>query len=153
MKVDPPSWWANHTINPVRLLVRGANLRGAKVTPLNPELRASEVSVNDRGTYLFVDVQISPSLPAGRYPLLIESPSGSTMIPFSVESPLDRRTHFQGITTDDVIYLIMIDRFARKTLHRKPTIATTREVFMAATCAASSINFLISKTSASPRSG
>ena len=29
-KVDPPSWWANHTINPVRLLVRGVNLTGAR---------------------------------------------------------------------------------------------------------------------------
>src|SRR6185369_17369913 len=35
-KVDPPSWWAGHTINPVRLLVRGANLRGAQVKSLNP---------------------------------------------------------------------------------------------------------------------
>jgi glycosidase len=111
-KVDPPSWWANHTINPVRLLVRGKNLAGARVRPLNPELRASEVSVNARGTYLFVDVEISPSLRPGKYPLLLESASGSTMIPFGLEAPLDRRNNFQGITTDDVIYLIMIDRFA-----------------------------------------
>jgi glycosidase len=34
------------------------------------------------------------------------------MIPFSLEAPLDTSTNFQGITTDDVIYLIMIDRFA-----------------------------------------
>ncbi|HXI61278.1 MAG TPA: hypothetical protein VNF70_01160, partial [Pyrinomonadaceae bacterium] len=32
LKVDPPSWWANHTINPVRLLIKGTNLRGARVT-------------------------------------------------------------------------------------------------------------------------
>src|SRR4029077_7174188 len=56
-KVDPPSWWAKHSINPVRLLVRGSNLRGARVRSLNPELRVSEVSVNERGTYLFVDVE------------------------------------------------------------------------------------------------
>src|SRR6185369_12746154 len=109
---DPPSWWARHSINPVRLLVRGANLRGARVRPLNPEMRASEISVNERGTYLFVDVEISPSLRPGAYPLLIESASGSTMIPFRLEAPLDTQTNFQGITTDDVIYLIMTDRFA-----------------------------------------
>src|SRR6185369_13794446 len=65
-KVDPPSWWAKHTINPVRLLVRGTNLRGARVTAMNPELRASVVSVNESGTYLFVDVEISPSLRPGK---------------------------------------------------------------------------------------
>ena len=111
-KVDPPSWWAKHTIRPVRLLVRGANLRGAHVKSLNPEMRASEVSVNGRGTYLFVDVEISPSLSPGVYPLLLESKSGSTMIPFRLEAPLDTQSNFQGITTDDVIYLIMTDRFA-----------------------------------------
>ena len=34
------------------------------------------------------------------------------MIPFALEAPLDMRNNFQGITNDDVIYLIMIDRFA-----------------------------------------
>jgi len=111
-KLDPPSWWARHTINPVRLLVRGANLNGAKVRSFNPELRVSRVSVNDRGTYLFADVEISPSLGPGAYPLVVESATGSTMIPFRLEAPLDPRTNFQGITNDDVIYLIMTDRFA-----------------------------------------
>ena len=111
-KVDPPSWWARHTINPVRLLVRGTNLAGASVRSSNPQLRVSEVSVNAKGSYLFANVEISPSLPAGKYPLLVESASGSTTIPLTLEAPLDPRTNFQGITTDDVIYLIMIDRFA-----------------------------------------
>jgi glycosidase len=111
-KVDPPSWWARHTINPVRLLVRGTNLRGAHIRSLNPELRASEAKVNESGTYLFVDLEISPSLSPGKYPLLLESASGSTMIPFSLEAPLDTQRNFQGITNDDVIYLIMTDRFA-----------------------------------------
>mgnify|MGYP003288503527 CR=1 FL=1 len=111
-KVDPPSWWAGHTINPVTLLVRGANLRGAHVRALNPEMRTAGVTVNDRGTYLFVDVEISPSLRPGKYPLLVESKSGSTMIPFTLEAPLDTQNNFQGINNDDVIYLIMTDRFA-----------------------------------------
>src|SRR6185369_9789720 len=55
-KVDPPSWWVNHTINPVRLLVRGTNLRGAHVTSTYPDLRVSDVKVNDQGTYLFLDL-------------------------------------------------------------------------------------------------
>jgi glycosidase len=111
-KVDPPSWWTRHTINPVRLLVRGTNLNGATVRSLNPQLHVSGVSVNAKGSYLFANVAISPSLPPGKYLLLVENASGSTTIPFSLEAPLDPRSNFQGITTDDVIYLIMIDRFA-----------------------------------------
>ena len=92
--------------------MRGANLRGAHVKASNSEMHVSGVSVNERGTYLFMDVEISPSLDPGKYPLVVESASGSTMISFSLEAPLDTRSNFQGINTDDVIYLIMTDRFA-----------------------------------------
>ena len=111
-KVDPPSWWANHTINPVRLLVRGANLSGARVSSGSPALRVSNVSVNAKGTYLFADVTIGQSARPGAYPLTVITANGRATIPFSIEAPLDTRTNFQGINTDDVIYLIMIDRFA-----------------------------------------
>jgi glycosidase len=111
-KVDPPSWWANHSINPVRLLVRGTNLQGARVSSANPALMVSNVFVNEKGTYLFADVTISQSTRAGEYPLSIETANGRSTIPFRIESPLDARTNFQGINNDDVIYLIMVDRFA-----------------------------------------
>ena len=111
-KVEPPFWWAGHTINPVRLLVRGRNLAGAKVRSLNPATRVSGVFVNRNSTYLFVNVSISPTARPGEYPLILETATGRATIPFKIESPRDPRTHFQGINTDDVIYLIMTDRFA-----------------------------------------
>ena len=111
-KVDPPSWWANHTINPIRLLVRGTNLTGARVSSANAAVGVSNVSVNTKGTYLFVDVTISDSARPGAYPLTVETANGRTTIPFTVEPALDTRANFQGISTDDVIYLIMVDRFA-----------------------------------------
>jgi neopullulanase len=111
-KVDPPSWWANHTISPVRLLIRGKNLRGAQLSSADPALRISGVSINEKGTYLFADLAISSSTRAGQYSLTLETPNGRTAVPFNIETPLDTRANFQGINTDDVIYLIMIDRFA-----------------------------------------
>ena len=111
-KVEPPSWWARHTINPVRLLVRGKNLAGARVRSVNPAVRVSDVFVNKNATYLFASVSINPAARPGEYPLTLETAAGRTTIPFSIEPTLEARTHFQGITTDDVIYLIMPDRFA-----------------------------------------
>jgi neopullulanase len=112
-KVEPPSWWAGHTVNPVRLLIRGANLRGARVTtePLAP-LRLSGEKVNDAGTYLFVDLTISPNAQPGDYNLTFTNGAGSSSFPFSINPPLDPDKNFQGVTTDDVIYLIMPDRFS-----------------------------------------
>lgn len=110
--VEPPSWWAGHTINPVRLLVRGANLHGARVTSTRPETSASAVVVNSAGTYLFVSIHINPAAQPGNYPLQLETAAGKTTIPFQLNRPLDAATNFQGITNDDVIYLIMPDRFS-----------------------------------------
>jgi glycosidase len=111
-KVEPPSWWAAHTVNPVRLLVRGANLHGARVTPERAETQTSAVVTNAAGTYLFVNVHIDATAAPGLYPLTLETRGGKTSIPFRLNAPLDPATNFQGITTDDVIYLIMPDRFA-----------------------------------------
>ncbi len=112
LKVEPPSWWANHTVNPVRVLVRGENLNGAAVRAAANGIKAGNVRVNSRGDYLFVDVSISPNLKPGSYPLEITTANGKTSVPFEILAPLDAKTHFQGITSDDVIYLIMPDRFA-----------------------------------------
>jgi glycosidase len=112
LKVEPPSWWAAHTINPVRLLVRGSNLQGARVTATRPETEVSGTLINPAGTYLFVSVRTNPSALPGEYPLTIETPAGKATVPFRLNAPLDAQTNFQGVTTDDVIYLVMPDRFA-----------------------------------------
>ena len=111
-KVEPPSWWAKHTINPVRLLVRGRNLTGARVRSVTPAVRVLDVFVNKNGSYLFVNVSINPAARPGEYPLTLETAAGHTSIPFRIEPALETRSHFQGITADDVIYLIMPDRFS-----------------------------------------
>lgn len=111
-KVEPPSWWANHSINPVRLLVRGSNLGGARVRSMSPQLEVSDVRINSRGTYLFVNVKIGRNARPGDYRLQVETANGTATIPFRVDAPLDAALNFQGISTDDVIYLIMPDRFA-----------------------------------------
>jgi glycosidase len=42
----------------------------------------------------------------------VQSSRGQTSFNFNINAPLDPERNFQGITTDDVIYLIMTDRFA-----------------------------------------
>src|ERR1041384_8494010 len=58
-KVEPPGWWANHSINPVRVLIRGNNLLGVKVVSASNGLVAGQPKVNEAGTYLFVDVSVA----------------------------------------------------------------------------------------------
>jgi glycosidase len=114
LKVDPPSWWPGHTLNPVRLLVRGRNLQGANVVSPRLDVIPGEIRVNDRGTYLFVSIQIEPGAPPGDAPLKVEARGDGALVPFRLDPPLrsGATAGGRGIGPDDVIELIMIDRFA-----------------------------------------
>jgi neopullulanase len=113
LKVDPPSWWTRSSVNPVRVMIRGRNLQGARVQAVGPDIRIVSVpKINERGTYIFVDVSIAPNAPAGERSLNVTTASGTARAPFEVLQPLNRAGHFQGFSPSDVMYLIMIDRFA-----------------------------------------
>ncbi len=112
LKVDPPSWWRTHSLNPVRVLIRGRNLKGAGVTSPSSNLRPGVPKINGAGTYLFVDVHINLLAKPGSHKLLVTTPNGRAETSFEVLNPLPRADRFQGFSPDDVLYLIMIDRFS-----------------------------------------
>ena len=109
-KIDPPNWWIGHSINPVRVLIRGSGLTGARVEPQDDGLRiAGPVQVSANGSYLFADITV---LSAGPHKLRIVTSDGSTTAAFDVLRPLPRAGRFQGFSPDDVVYQIMPDRFS-----------------------------------------
>ncbi len=114
LKVDPPSWWPGHTINPVRLLIRGRHLGGARLLSSRRDIGIQDVSVNASGTYLFASLRIDAGAAPGDLALRLQTDGGEAEVPFRLEPPWNSNT-FQGargITADDVIYLIMTDRFS-----------------------------------------
>jgi neopullulanase len=112
VKVDPPNWWAGHSINPVRLLLRGANLHGVRITIEARGFRTANIRVNDAGTYAFVDLSIPRSAQPGPLQFTVTTADGNATIPFAVSRPLARDGRFQGFSPNDLMYLIMPDRFA-----------------------------------------
>lgn len=108
-KVEPPNWWSNHTINPVRVLLSGANLAGARLEC--GKLTCSKVSTSASGAYTFVDVTIPSGTAPGSYPLTVRTAGGSVAAPFSIAAALPAPGRFQGFGPNDVMYLIMPDRF------------------------------------------
>jgi neopullulanase len=113
IKVDPPSWWTRSSMNPVRVMIRGRNFQGARVQISGPGVRAiGTPKINDRGTYIFLDISIAPTAQPGQRSLTVTTPRGSARTPFEILAPLNRAGRFQGFSPNDVMYLIMIDRFA-----------------------------------------
>jgi glycosidase len=97
----------------VRLLVRGRNLGGARVEASGGAgLDVGLCRVNGAGTYLFVDVVVDPGAAPGPRVLTVRTPAGAADLRFELLAPLPRRGRFQGFSPDDVLYLLMPDRFA-----------------------------------------
>jgi len=111
-KVEPPNWWIGHTINPVRVLVRGTNFDGSVIRSASSGISVSNLKVNSRGDYLFVDVMVDPKATPGDTSFTIATSKGEAVVPFYLDPPLDSRANSQSITNEDVIYLIVTDRFS-----------------------------------------
>lgn len=110
-KVEPPNWWVGFTPE-VMLLLSGQDLEATNVSCNLPTLLVSRTQATAGGNYLFVWLKIGADTRPGTAVCRIAAPKGTT----SFELPLATRAptlgKFQGLSPDDVIYLIMPDRFA-----------------------------------------
>jgi glycosidase len=111
-KVEPPNWWTPHTYNPVQVLLTGSDLKSATVTSASKAIKTDVRFSSEDGRYLFVYLDIVKNAAPGAYRFDVKRPGGSTTFTFELQRPLDGRGRFQGFGPDDVIYLLMPDRFA-----------------------------------------
>jgi glycosidase len=109
-RLDPPSWWAGHSVNPVRVMVRGTNLAGARVNC--GSLRCGAPRVSASGTTAFVDVAIPAGTAPGARTHQGRTAPRRASARVMINAPLPRAGRFQGFGPQDVIYLVMVDRFA-----------------------------------------
>lgn len=111
-RVEPPDWWSGHSVNPVRLLVYGRNLQGAKVSADHKNINVANITVSEYGAHAFVSLEIKPDAEAGSFDIRVQTSGGAASTKFSLREPLPAEGRFNGFTADDVIYLIMPDRFS-----------------------------------------
>jgi neopullulanase len=110
-KVEPPNWWVGLTPE-VMLLLSGRDLEATHLTCNLSTVRVSRTQAAAQGKYLFVWLKIGAETRTGTAVCRLTTPKGLT----SFELPLAARSpalgKFQGLSLDDVIYLIIPDRFA-----------------------------------------
>ncbi len=111
-KCDPPSWWVGHPWAEVQLLVRGKGLRSAELRSSTPGVEIIRQSSNATGTSLIAYARIGADAKAGAVALHVQGEHGRTPVPFTLMNRPESTGRFAGLTPDDVIYLIMPDRFA-----------------------------------------
>jgi glycosidase len=110
-KVEPPNWWTNYTPE-LTLLIRGENLQGSRVETATRGVSVLSAQSSKNGHYCFIHLDLNSDLRAASAELRLITSSGSTNVPLPLLSRADSHNRFEGFSRDDVIYLIMPDRFA-----------------------------------------
>ncbi|HMI66466.1 MAG TPA: glycoside hydrolase family 13 protein [Cyclobacteriaceae bacterium] len=110
-RIDPTNWWIGMNNPDVQLLVYGPNAGTLTYTVSYPGVNLVKISKVENPNYAFLDLRIMPSAKPGI--LRVVGQSGKQTI--SKEYELKARTREAkgtGVTSADLIYLIMPDRFA-----------------------------------------
>jgi neopullulanase len=110
-KVEPPNWWVGLTPE-VMLLLSGKNLRATHVSCNLRDVVVGRTESSSNGDYLFVWLKLGPELHSGTAVCRLTTAHGETTFELPIAARQQILGRNQGISLDDVIYLIMPDRFA-----------------------------------------
>ncbi|NNE66956.1 MAG: hypothetical protein HKN33_10370 [Pyrinomonadaceae bacterium] len=121
-KIEPSNWWTGHSVNPVRVLIKGKNLRPADpselvVRSVFEPIEVTRVRVNPSGTYAFVDLRIRKNAKPGSYPLKFSNEDGTARFRFRISSRRSRSG--RSISNSDIIYKIDLNRIAGAEISNK----------------------------------
>jgi glycosidase len=110
-KIEPPNWWVGLTPD-VMLLLSGKNLEATHVRCNLAEVNVSRTQSAADGNYLFVWLKFGAGLKSGTAVCRIITSRGETTFELPIAARKQILGRNQGLSLDDVIYLIMPDRFA-----------------------------------------
>src|SRR5271166_295442 len=110
-KIEPPNWWTGF-VSPVMVLLYGENLNDAKFSVSHPGVKIEKTQLQPDGKHAFVWLSIAKNAKPGIVNLAVKTEAGTTAAKLPLLQRLPTQGRFQGVTRDDVIYLIMPDRFA-----------------------------------------
>jgi hypothetical protein len=110
-KVEPPNWWVGLTPD-LMVLVSGHGLQATKVACNLPDVVVLRTQAEQGGEYLFVWLKFGPQLRSGTAVCRATTATGEASFELPIAARRLTAQRFHGLNSDDVIYLIMPDRFA-----------------------------------------
>jgi glycosidase len=111
-RIEPPDWWPGHSINPLRLLIYGRNLLNVSASTDHPGVRVLNITSNPSGNHAFITLDVSADAQPGAFDIILRAGGGEVRGRFELKEKLSSEGRFAGFSPDDVIYLIMTDRFS-----------------------------------------
>jgi glycosidase len=112
-RVEPMFWWVGMSNPNLQLIVHGNNIGGRNVVLNYPGVKLKAVHKVENSNYLFLDLQIFSSARPGTFPIKFTKAGQKDLVYEYALKNRDRSAgRAQGVTSKDLIYLIMPDRFS-----------------------------------------
>jgi glycosidase len=111
VNVYPTSWWTGMKHNKIQLMIHG-DKDLSKILSINyPGVKLLKVYQPENKHYLFADLEISPATKPGSFAVKMGD-GKSFMYKLQPKSKNSGITRVRGVHANDLVYLIMPDRFA-----------------------------------------
>lgn len=110
-KVAPSFWWAGMKNPELQILLYGENLALSDVSVSGEGIFLKETVRQDNPNYLLLYLDLSEAK-AQTFQILLKNGKKKLQIPYELKSRVRRGEDVKGFTSEDVLYLIMPDRFA-----------------------------------------
>jgi glycosidase len=113
--VCPPCWWTGMQDPFLQVLFHGPHIAEARISVDYPGVTLKTVHHVENPDYLFADLNIAPATKAGTVIFRFTFPDGrrsAYRFPLSAKSREDGKTRALGVSSADLIYLLMPDRFS-----------------------------------------
>jgi glycosidase len=111
-KVEPPNWWAGMKLNKIQLMIYGKDLTNTNAAFDDNQVKVIGVHNAESPSYLFVDIEIPSDIKPGSYKLTLKKSGAEKVVDFPIFARQSEAGKYQGFNNEDVLYLIMPDRFA-----------------------------------------
>ena len=110
-KVAPSFWWAGMKNPELQILLYGEDLALSDVSVLGEGIYLKEVVRQDNPNYLLLYLDLSEAK-GQTFQILLKNGKKKLQVPYELKSRMQRGEDVKGFTSEDVLYLIMPDRFA-----------------------------------------
>jgi len=112
-RIDPPFWWVGMEHPTVELMVYGENIAETRVQlAAHPGVTLERVTEVENPNYTFVRLRVADAAEPGTLTLRFRHDDGTITRDYELRTRRDPGTYAQGFSSEDVIYLLMPDRFA-----------------------------------------
>lgn len=112
MRIEPPFWYANMPVNTLQLMLHDEGLGQFNASINQPGITLIKQFSGDSPNYRIIYLEIAPEVKPGNITINLSNGSESKTINYTLKARPKELTRNQGFTSEDVIYLLMPDRFA-----------------------------------------